>query len=108
MDNDKLVKALADAGHRESALLLKNWGEMDANAETMAKSMEKYDNAVRTATSGALQSRSRVDEQAAAAKKPTGAQVIGRAISDAASAVGEFFSGSKSNSKRMTDNIKKY
>ena len=108
MDNDKLVKALADAGHRESALLLKNWGEMDANAETMAKSMEKYDNAVRTAQSGALQSRSRVDEQAAATKKPTTAQQIGSAVSDAASAVGEFFSGSKSANTRMTNSIKKY
>lgn len=33
----KLIKALADAGHRESALLLKNWGEMDANAKSLAK-----------------------------------------------------------------------
>ena len=38
MDNDKLIKALDDAGHRESALLLKNWGEMDSNAEALSKS----------------------------------------------------------------------
>jgi len=34
-----LIKALADEGHRESALLLKNWNEMDANAEAMEKSI---------------------------------------------------------------------
>lgn len=34
----KLVKALSDAGYRESALLLKNWGEMDSIATEMAKS----------------------------------------------------------------------
>lgn len=33
-----LVKALDDAGHRESALLLKNWGEMDDVAEEFFKS----------------------------------------------------------------------
>ena len=37
----KLVKALGDAGYRESALLLKNWREMDATAEEMYKSLEK-------------------------------------------------------------------
>jgi len=39
--NLKLVKALDDAGHRESALLLKNWGEMDDIAEAMAGELEK-------------------------------------------------------------------
>lgn len=34
----KLVKALADAGYRESALLLKNWDEMDDIAKAFAKS----------------------------------------------------------------------
>lgn len=34
----ELVKALDDAGHRESALLLKNWGEMDETAEEFYKS----------------------------------------------------------------------
>ena len=38
-----LVKSLSDAGHRESALLLKNWGEMDAVAEQMLKSLEEGD-----------------------------------------------------------------
>ena len=38
MDRNKLIKALDDAGHRESALLLKNWGEMDSNAEALSKS----------------------------------------------------------------------
>ena len=33
-----LVKALAEAGHHESALLLKNWDEMDDNAHAMMKS----------------------------------------------------------------------
>ena len=37
----KLIKALGDAGHRESALLLKNWGEMDVNAELMKAKMEQ-------------------------------------------------------------------
>jgi hypothetical protein len=31
-DIDELIKALDDDGHRESALLLKNWGEMDGVA----------------------------------------------------------------------------
>ena len=39
MDNSKLIKALADAGFRESALLLKNWDEMDANAERLSKAI---------------------------------------------------------------------
>lgn len=34
----KLVKALEDAGHRESALLLKNWDELDKTAEHFMKS----------------------------------------------------------------------
>lgn len=33
----KLVKALEEAGFRESALLLKNWDEMDANAHRLSK-----------------------------------------------------------------------
>lgn len=37
----KLVKALADAGHRESALLLKNWGEYDKTADMMKSELEK-------------------------------------------------------------------
>ena len=37
----KLVKALANAGHRESALLLKNWGEMDNIAKAMSDEIEK-------------------------------------------------------------------
>lgn len=37
----ELVKALADAGFTESALLLKNWGEMDKNAEDIAEQMGK-------------------------------------------------------------------
>jgi len=37
----ELIKALDDAGYRESALLLSNWNEVDANAETMSKSMDK-------------------------------------------------------------------
>jgi hypothetical protein len=32
-----LIKALDEAGHRESALLLKNWDEYDANAEALIK-----------------------------------------------------------------------
>ncbi len=39
--NLKLVKALEDAGYRESALLLKNWGEMDTTAKAMEESLEK-------------------------------------------------------------------
>ena len=39
---DMIVKALADTGHRESALLLKNWDEMDSNAESMEKSITKF------------------------------------------------------------------
>ena len=39
MDNSKLIKTLADAGYRESALLLKNWDEMDANAERLSKAI---------------------------------------------------------------------
>ena len=38
-DKEELVKALMEEGHRESALLLKNWGEMDANAERLSKAM---------------------------------------------------------------------
>lgn len=37
--NLRLVKALEDAGHRTSALLLKNWGEMDHIAKDMAKDL---------------------------------------------------------------------
>jgi len=39
--NLKLVKALEEAGYRESALLLKNWGEMDVVAKQMADDLEK-------------------------------------------------------------------
>jgi hypothetical protein len=38
---DDLVKALDDAGQRESALLLKNWDEMDDTAELMKSKLEK-------------------------------------------------------------------
>ena len=41
VNKDAIIKALADAGHRESALLLKNWDEMDINAEEMQKSLSK-------------------------------------------------------------------
>jgi hypothetical protein len=34
----KLVKALDEAGHRDSALLLQNWGELDKTAEEFMKS----------------------------------------------------------------------
>ena len=34
----ELIKALDNAGHRESALLLKNWGELDKTAEEFYKS----------------------------------------------------------------------
>ena len=37
--NLKLIKALEDAGYRQSALLLKNWGEMDQIAEEMEKAL---------------------------------------------------------------------
>ena len=37
MSKDDLIKALNDAGHRESALLLKNWGEMDDTATALSK-----------------------------------------------------------------------
>ena len=40
-EKDNLVKALADAGQRESALLLKNWDEMDAFAKAMDEELEK-------------------------------------------------------------------
>ena len=39
-EKNTLVKALEDAGQRESALLLKNWGEMDAVATEM---LQKFD-----------------------------------------------------------------
>ncbi len=39
-EKEELVKALADAGHRESALLLKNWGEMDEVAKLLKKNMD--------------------------------------------------------------------
>lgn len=35
----KLIKALDVLGHRESALLLKNWGEMDSIAKSLEKQM---------------------------------------------------------------------
>lgn len=38
---DDLIKALVDAGQRESALLLKNWGEMDDAAKLMKSKLEK-------------------------------------------------------------------
>lgn len=38
VNKSDLVKSLFDAGHRESALRLQNWGEMDANAKALAKS----------------------------------------------------------------------
>ena len=37
----ELVKALADAGFTQSALLLKNWNEMDSNAELMKSKLQK-------------------------------------------------------------------
>jgi len=37
----KLVKALEEAGYRESALLLKNWGEKDNIAKAMEEELEK-------------------------------------------------------------------
>ena len=39
-EKNTLIKALADAGFRESALLLKNWDEMDANAAEMLKKFD--------------------------------------------------------------------
>jgi len=36
-----LIKSLFNNGHRESALLLKNWDEMDANAIEMQKSLQE-------------------------------------------------------------------
>ena len=41
--NLKLVKALEEAGYRQSALLLKNWGEMDTIAKQMAGDLEDSD-----------------------------------------------------------------
>ena len=41
LSKERLIKALADAGHRESALLLKNWGEMDDIAKALSKNMEE-------------------------------------------------------------------
>jgi hypothetical protein len=37
----KLIKALSDAGHHQSALLLKNWDEMDSIAKATAEHIEK-------------------------------------------------------------------
>ena len=43
MDTKELIKALSKAGHRESALLLKNWGEKDEVAKAFEKSIRKPD-----------------------------------------------------------------
>ena len=40
VEKSSLIKSLEDAGQRESALLLKNWDELDAGAETMSKSLK--------------------------------------------------------------------
>ncbi len=37
-DKENLVKALAEAGYRESALLLQNWNQIDDNAKSLIKS----------------------------------------------------------------------
>lgn len=37
---EKIIKALLDEGYRESALLLKNWDEMDTIAENIEKSLK--------------------------------------------------------------------
>jgi hypothetical protein len=47
-EKNTLVKALEDAGQRESALLLKNWDEMDASATEMLKKFDLM-GAIRTA-----------------------------------------------------------
>lgn len=41
MTTEELIKALADSGKRESALLLKNWGEMDEDADALFKAAKK-------------------------------------------------------------------
>ena len=38
IEKSELIKALDEAGHRESALLLKNWNEMDDIAKSIKRS----------------------------------------------------------------------